>query len=124
MSGAVPPVLDRAFAERFAAEWVAAWNSHDLGRILSHYHPEFEMSSPRIVQIVGEPSGRLRGHAAVGAYWAQALALLPELHFTLIDTFLGTDSITLHYEGPRGPAAEVFFFDLQGRVVRAAAHYR
>jgi len=116
--------LNREFADHFAAEWIAAWNSHDLARILSHYHPDFEMSSPRIVQIAGEPSGRLQGHAAVGAYWARALTLLPDLHFTLIETFLGTDSLVLHYQGARGPAMEVFFFDAQRRVVRAAAHYR
>jgi ketosteroid isomerase-like protein len=25
------------FAERFANEWVAAWNARDLERVLSHY---------------------------------------------------------------------------------------
>ena len=25
------------FSERFAKEWVAAWNAHDLDRVLSHY---------------------------------------------------------------------------------------
>lgn len=116
--------LSRAFAEHFAAEWIAAWNGHDLARILSHYHEDFEMSSPRIVDLAGEPSGRLRGKAAVGAYWAKALALMPELRFTLIDCYLGADSVSLHYQGARGPAVETFFFDAQGRVLRAAAHYR
>lgn len=116
--------LTREFADHFAADWIAAWNSHDLARILAHYHPDFAMSSPRIVSVAGEPSGRLRGHAAVGAYWAKALALLPDLHFTLIDCFLGADSISLYYQGARGPAVETFFFDAQGRVVNAAAHYR
>ena len=111
-------------AEHFAAEWIAAWNSHDLARILSHYHDDFVMSSPRIATIAGEASGILRGKAAVGAYWAKALALLPDLHFTLIASYLGADSIALHYEGVRGPALEVFFFDDAGLVVRAAAHYR
>lgn len=30
-------VLTRAFADRFAAEWIAAWNAHDVERLLSHY---------------------------------------------------------------------------------------
>lgn len=33
-------------------------------------------------------------------------------------------SIALHYQGVRGPAVEVFFFDDAGLVSRAAAHYR
>jgi hypothetical protein len=31
--------------------------------------------------------------------------------------------VAIHYQGPRGPAIEVFFFDASGRVCRAAAHY-
>jgi ketosteroid isomerase-like protein len=45
------------FAECFANDWIAAWNSHDLDRILAHYEDDFEMTSPLIVAFVGEPSG-------------------------------------------------------------------
>lgn len=116
-------MIDADFAAHFAADWIAAWNGHDLDRILAHYRDDFEMSSPVIVQIAAEPSGRLKGKAAVGAYWTKALALIPELHFELVTTLLGTDSITLYYKGARGMAAEVFFFDREHRVVRAHAHY-
>ena len=51
--------MDSKFANKFAAEWIAAWNAHDLPRVLSHYTEDFEMSSPKIVQIAGEASGRL-----------------------------------------------------------------
>jgi hypothetical protein len=53
--------VDRAFAERFAADWIDAWNAHDLGRVLLHYVDDFEMSSPLIIQIADEPTGTLRG---------------------------------------------------------------
>ena len=116
-------MITRAFADRFAHEWLEAWNSHDLDLILSHYSDDFVMSSPRIAAVAGEPSGVLRGKAVIGAYWAKALTAAPELRFELIGTFVGIDSIVLHYQGVRGPAAEVFFFDAEGRVVRAAATY-
>ena len=29
--------VDSAFAEHFANDWIAAWNAHDLDRVLSHY---------------------------------------------------------------------------------------
>lgn len=116
-------MVDRDFAEHFAADWVAAWNSHDLDRILSHYVDDFEMSSPYIAQIAGEPSGTLQGKAAVGAYWKLALARMPELRFELVTTLIGAHSLTLYYRGARGMAAEVFFFAADGRVQRAAAHY-
>lgn len=116
-------MLTKAFADQFAAEWIQAWNGHDLDRILAHYADDFEMSSPRIPLVVGEPSGTLRGKAAVGAYWQKALALAPTLHFELVATLVGIDSITLHYRGPRGMAAEVFFFRPDGKVAKACAYY-
>ena len=116
-------MIDKKFAEHFAREWIGSWNSHDLDRVLSHYADDFEMSSPYIIQIVGEPSGRLRGKKAVGAYWAKALQLIPDLRFELVSTLVGVDSITLYYKGARGLAAEVFHFGSEQKVVRAYAHY-
>jgi hypothetical protein len=116
--------MDKAFAEHFAADWIDSWNAHDLDRVLSHYADDFEMSSPVIVQIAGEPSGTLRGKAAVGTYWRKALELVPDLHFELISVLAGVTSITLYYKGARGRmAAEVFHFGAQQRVTRAFAHY-
>ena len=116
-------MISREFAERFAREWIEAWNSHDLERILAHYSDDFVMSSPRIAVVVNEPSGVLYGKDAIRSYWRRALDLNPTLHFELLDTFVGADGIVLHYRGVRGPAAEVFFFDADGKVSRAAAHY-
>ncbi len=116
-------MIDKAFAEHFAQDWIESWNSHDLERILSHYAPDFEMSSPLIVQLAGEPSGTLKGKDAVGAYWATALRLVPDLRFELLATLAGVNSVTLYYKGARGMAAEVFFFGPDGNVVRAFAHY-
>lgn len=42
---AIARMMENGFAERFANVWIAAWNSHDLERILAHYEDEFEMSS-------------------------------------------------------------------------------
>jgi ketosteroid isomerase-like protein len=111
------------FAERFAKEWVAAWNAHDLDRVLSHYEDDFEMSSPVIVSMVGEPSGTLRGKPAIRAYWAKALKLLPNLRFELLTALAGVNSVTVYYKGHRGLVAEVFHFGASGKVSKAYAHY-
>ena len=116
-------MIETAFANHFAADWINSWNKHDLVRILSHYADDFEMSSPVIVKIVGEPSGTLKGKEAVGAYWAKALRLIPDLHFELVATLVGVNSITLYYNGVRGLSAEVFHFNHEGKVSRAYAHY-
>jgi hypothetical protein len=116
--------MDKAFAEQFATEWIESWNAHDLNRVLSHYANDFEMSSPVITQVTGEPSGSLRGKAAVGAYWQKAMELVPDLQFELLSVLAGVNSITLYYKGARGRlAAEVFHFGPDRKVTRAFAHY-
>ncbi len=116
-------MITREFTDRFAQEWIDAWNSHNLERVLSHYADDFEMSSPYIAQIAGEPSGILKGKPAVVAYWTQALERMSTLHFKLHSTLLGADSLVIYYRGARGMAAEVFFFGPNGLVVKASAHY-
>ncbi|HKN87341.1 MAG TPA: nuclear transport factor 2 family protein [Nitrospiraceae bacterium] len=116
-------MIDRAFSEDFAREWIDSWNSHDLSRILSHYSEDFEMSSPLIIQIAGEPSGMLKGKAAVAAYWKKALQLVPDLRFERLETLVGVNSLTVYYKSARGLSAEVFHFGPDRKVVRAYAHY-
>lgn len=115
--------MNRTFAERFAEEWIAAWNAHDLESILSHYTDDFEMISPAIRKIAEEPSGTLAGKEAVGRYWAEALRRTPDLRFELLHVLTGVGSVTLIYNGVRGLSAEVFHFNETGKVIRACAHY-
>lgn len=116
-------MMNREFSEQFAREWIDAWNSHDLDRILSHYTNDFEMSSPYIREIAGEPSGTLSGKLAIGQYWATALEKMPHLRFELIDVLTGVNSIVIYYRGVRGMAAEMFIINAEGKVVKATAHY-
>lgn len=117
-------MIDRTFALRIADEWIAAWNAHDLDRILSHYADDVEMTSPFIVKVTGEPSGRLRGKAAVGAYWRAALDRMPELHFTLHEVMHGIDTVQIVYTSVRGlRAIETLWFGDEGRIVKAMANY-
>ena len=109
--------------QQFAQEWIAGWNSHDLEQVLAHYEEDFEMSSPGIVQLTGEPSGVLKGKDAVGAYWAGALQKFPELQFRLLHVLSGASSVTLVYQGVLGLSAEVFHFGASGLVNKAFAHY-
>lgn len=117
-------MLTQEFAQHFAKEWVEAWNTHDLARVLSHYSDDFVMSSPKIAVIANEPSGVLCGKEKIAVYWQKALTLIPHLHFELLDIFVGADSLILYYKGPTGLATEVFFFNAEKLVIKAAAHYQ
>ena len=115
--------MENGFAERFAHEWIDAWNSHDLERILAHYEDDFEMTSPVIRSLAGEPSGRLRGKAAVRAYWTKALEKTPQLRFDLVEALAGVGTVAVCYKGHRGLSVEVFHFAPGSKVRAAFAHY-
>jgi ketosteroid isomerase-like protein len=122
--GATPFMISIKQAQQFAREWVDAWNSHDLDRILSHYADDFQMTSPFIVTLMDEPTGTIKGKENVRAYWAKALERLPDLHFELIEVLASVDSITVCYHAVLGKrAVEVLFFDENGKVRRGIAHY-
>ncbi len=117
-------MMTREKALHFAEEWVAAWNTHDLDRILAHYSDDFEMTTPFIAKLMDEPTGTLKGKEEVGAYWRRALERFPDLHFEVLDVFAGVKSLVVYYKSVLGLlACEVFFFDSQGKVCKATAHY-
>jgi hypothetical protein len=115
--------IDREFSESFANHWVEAWNSHDLDAILSHYTDDFELYSPIISERMCITEGKLRGKSAVGEYWPIGLSATPKLHFELINVFVGVGSLVIYYKGRRGLSSEVFYFNNQGKVFKAVAHY-
>src|SRR5262249_41117327 len=117
-------MIDRTFAEQLAADWIAAWNAHDLDRILSHYRDDFTMSSPLIAERGFDPSGTLHGKAAIRPYWQAGLAATPTLHFQLAAVLVGPDSIVILYRNQAGRrVAEVVVLDEERRVIRSMAHY-
>lgn len=108
-----------------AEEWIAAWNAHDLDRILGHYAPDIVFTSPASTRITGDPSGRVVGKAALEAYWAAALAGGPDLTFTLLGVLSGPDGVAIRYRSSRtgGEVVEVLRFGPDGLVHEAAAYY-
>ena len=115
--------MESHFAKEFSLEWVEAWNEHDLDKIMAHYVDDFEMSSPVIRKIMNIESGKIKGKKEVRAYWEKALEMNPDLHFEIINSYSGADSVVIHYKGHRGLSTEAFFFNKEGKVTSAHAHY-
>lgn len=114
------------FADQFAAEWVEAWNGHDINRILAHYSEDFQMSSPLIVLRGIDSSGRLKGKDAVTAYWQPALAEGSMLHFELIQVLVSVNSLAIYYRSNASGGRfciEVLRFNDEGKVMEGIAHY-
>lgn len=111
-------------AESFARDWIAAWNAHDLDRILSHYSDDVVFSSPFAVELADAPDGIVRGTSELRAYFARGLEAYPDLHFEPIAALPGAGSVALHYRSVGGrEAIEVMELGEDGLVSRVAVHY-
>jgi predicted ester cyclase len=117
-------MLTAAEAHAFAEHWIAAWNAHDLERILTHYSEDVELTSPVVVQLLGVADGTVRGKGALRAYFARGLAAFPQLRFTLERVAWGVQSVVLVYANQRGTrTAEFMELAPDGKVLRVVANY-
>lgn len=108
----------------FGREWVEAWNSRDLERVLTLYSEDAEMTSDRIPQLGFGASGSVHGKDSLRAYWSKALSLIPNLHFTLIDTYVSPDSVVVFYENERGMRiCEYLRLDAAGKIKQGSANH-
>jgi hypothetical protein len=113
-------VFDKAsLGADFGAEWIAAWNAHDLDRILKHYAPEFEFTSPFVSRLLSNNENTLRGLAALTVYFRHALDAYPNLHFVSRRAFVGARSLVVLYHSVSNLlAAEMMEFNDAGLVCR------
>jgi hypothetical protein len=117
-------MIDEAQARKFADEWVRAWNAHDLDQIMSHYDDEVVLVSPVAARLLGDPSGRVSGKAALRAYFRRGLEAYPQLRFELLDVMWGLDSVVLYYTNQKGSrTGEYMELTPTGRVSRVVANY-
>lgn len=116
--------MTEALANEFAAEWIAAWNAHDIDRILSHYADDVRFTSPFVQRIAGQADGVLQGIPALRTYFDAALAKYPDLHFKLELVLAGVNSATLKYRSVNNlHAAEVMVLNADGQISSVLAHY-
>lgn len=109
--------MDTEFAQRFAKEWEAAWNSHDVDRILIHYTDDVVFQSPYIVHRLQEPTGQVHGKDELRAYWSSGLEQQPDLRFAVEDVRVSVDTLVINYRNHHGHrVSEVLRF--RGELVR------
>lgn len=118
---------DDTFAKEFAADWIDAWNTHDLDRILAHYSDDIEFTSPFVVQRGIDPNGTVVGKQALTEYWGPALTPESTLRFELINVLVGVKTVAVLYltnaGGVERQAVEVFHFNDEAQVNLAYANY-
>ena len=105
-------------------DWIAAWNSHDLERVLALYAEDSEMTSDKIQALGFDASGTVRGKERLRAYWGTALQRLPNLHFELIDVYVSPDSLVVFYQNERGARiCEYLRLNDEGKIRQGSANH-
>jgi ketosteroid isomerase-like protein len=94
--------METAIAQQFTADWLDAWNAHDLEAILRHFDDEVVFSSPLAQRIIEGSDGVIRGKEQLRAYWREGLNRNPELHFAIENLYVGVDTIVIHYRNHSG----------------------
>ena len=118
------PHHDPAFCAALGRQWIDAWNSHDLERILALYADDTEMTSDKIPALGFDPSSTVRGKERLRQYWRKGLDLLPNLHFTLIDLYVSPDSLVVFYRNERGAnICEYLRLNADGRIKQGSANH-
>jgi acyl-CoA thioesterase FadM len=119
----VAPITEEA-AWRLARDWIESWNAHDLERIVAHYDDDVVLTSPVAAERLGDPSGTVRGKAALRAYFQRGLAAFPALRFDPVDVMWGISSVVLYYVNQRGTMTGEFMeLAPSGKITRVVASY-
>ena len=105
--------MTREDAWKLAEHWIAAWNTHDLDLIMTHYEDAIELISPVAAQLLGTPTGKVIGKANLKAYFQRGLEAYPDLHFRLEDVFLSVSSVVLFYTNQKGRRTAEFILNVK-----------
>jgi GNAT superfamily N-acetyltransferase len=117
-------MLTQQQAQDFAQDWIQAWNSHDLDRILAHYDESVVLVSPIAAQLLNDPQGTVSGKLALQAYFKKGLDAYPNLTFELIDVMWGISSVVFYYVNQNGTKSGEFMeLTPTGTVIKVIANY-
>lgn len=103
-------------ADRFAREWCAAWNAHDVEAVLAHFHDDVVFTH-HAACVVPESGGVVRGKdAPSGSTGSTRWQQCPSCTSRVVATYIGTQAVVINYRNQRQLVNEVLIFD--GDLVR------
>ncbi len=111
--------------EAFASDWIEAWNSHDIEKIMEHYAQEIDFVSPFVAKLLDNPAGQIQSLHHLRGYFLKGLEAYPSLYFDLMHVLPGVKSTTLIYKSVNNLlAAEYMEMNGSGKIKRVRAHYK
>ncbi len=80
-----------------AQKWFAAFNEHNLEKLLSLYDDQAEHYSPKLKVRHPETRGLIKGKDALRAWWQDAFDQLPSLRYEVIRLTPYEDRVFMEY---------------------------
>jgi len=113
--------------EKIVADWLMGWNSKDLEAATVHFAEDAVFSSPSVLALGLDPSGRIRGKAAIRALTAAAFERFPRLRFEIDSVLELGDRLLILYRKlnvfSADPSLTVEIFELEGDRIRQSTVY-
>jgi hypothetical protein len=124
MITSLPSKIDPTRCHAYAQAWIAAWNSHQLERIMSHYATVLSFSSPLVLARYPGSDGTIRDAATLREYFALGLGSAPTLRFQLLEVLRAVEGFSIYYVNARGGhTAEYVELDADDRATRVICAY-
>ena len=83
--------------EFIAQQWFAAFNAHDLEKLLSLYDDNAGHFSPKLKIRRPETLGLVTGKAALADWWQDAFDRMPDLHYKVTSLTANDQRVFMEY---------------------------
>jgi 8-oxo-dGTP pyrophosphatase MutT (NUDIX family) len=113
--------------EAVARRWLEAFNGRDLDRLLSLYAEDAIHTSPKLRVKDPPTNGRIRGQAALRAWWADSMQRLPGLQYKAKHLTASGDRVFMEYERVNPGEASYMVAEVlvvrSGRIVESYVYH-
>jgi hypothetical protein len=110
-----------------AQQWIAAFNEHDLEKLLSLYHADAVHHSPKLQLRLPETMGKIRGREALQNWWADAFERLPSLRYELKNLIINDQQVLMEYQRTVDGEASMMVAEVleieDGKIIRSRVYH-
>ncbi|MEO8770136.1 MAG: nuclear transport factor 2 family protein [Ferruginibacter sp.] len=83
--------------KQIALNWIAAFNEHDLEKLLKLYAEDAIHLSPKLKIREPQTNGWIKGKSSLRSWWTDAFNRLPLLHYQLQNLIINDEQILMEY---------------------------
>lgn len=84
--------------KQIALNWFAAFNEHDIEKLLALYAEDAEHYSPKLKERQPATKGLIKGKNALRSWWTDAFARLPQLKYEVLLLTADDEQIFMEYD--------------------------